>query len=52
MVAIYIPKYDAITRAVRNRVIKAEFTGNNHKELAKKYRVTQRHIRQIIQEEN
>jgi Mor family transcriptional regulator len=50
--SIYVPKFDAITRAVRDRVIKAEFTGNNHKGLAKKYKLTQRHVRKIIEKES
>lgn len=46
--ALYIPKYDAITRAVRDRAIKVEFTGTNHKELARKFNLTSRIIRKII----
>ena len=46
--ALYIPKYDAITRAVRDRAIKAESTGANHKELARKFNLTSRIIRKII----
>lgn len=47
---IYIPKYDAITRAVRDRAIRAESTGTNQRELAKRFNLTSRVIRQIIKE--
>ncbi|MBA3012949.1 MAG: DNA-binding protein [Proteobacteria bacterium] len=47
---IYIPKHDSITRAVRDRAIREEYTGANHKELAKKFNLTTRIIRKIIDE--
>ena len=46
--SVYIPKYDAIIRAVRDRAIRAEFNGANQKELARKFNLTSHTIRQII----
>jgi len=45
---IYIPKYDSIARAARNRLIKTEFTGNNVRQLAKRYQLTTTRIKTIL----
>jgi len=45
---LYFPKYDAITRTVRDRAIRDGFTGTNYKELAKKFNLTQKRIRDIV----
>ena len=44
---IYIPKPESLARPVRDARIKAEFNGYNHPELAKKYGVTERWVRQL-----
>lgn len=44
---IYIPKPESLTRPVRDAHIKAEFNGYNHPELARKYGVTERWVRQL-----
>lgn len=44
---VYIPKPESVTRPVRDARIKAEFNGYNHPELAKKYNVTERWVRQL-----
>ena len=44
---IYLPKPESITRHVRDAHIKSEFNGYNHPELAKKYGVTERWVRQL-----
>lgn len=44
---IYLPKPDSVLRPVRDARIKAEFNGYNHPELAKKYGVTERWVRQL-----
>lgn len=44
---IYLPKPESITRPVRDAHIKLEFNGYNHPELAKKYGVTERWVRQL-----
>lgn len=44
---IYIPRAESITRPVRDAHIKEEFNGFNHCELAKKYDVTERWVREL-----
>jgi len=46
---IYFPKMDVVQRAVRDRVIKREFTGYNIRRLAIKYNLTESRIREIVQ---
>lgn len=45
---LYIPKGDNVIRSTRNAMIKAEFTGSNIKELAKKYQLSEVQIRSIL----
>ena len=44
---VYIPKPESVVRPVRDSRIKSEFNGYNHPELAKKYGVTERWVRQL-----
>ena len=44
---IYLPKPESVLRPVRDAHIKAEFNGYNHPELARKYNVTERWVRQL-----
>lgn len=44
---VYIPKPESVTRPVRDARIKEEFNGYNHPELARKYNVTERWVRQL-----
>lgn len=44
---VYIPKPESILRPVRDLHIKNEFNGYNHSELAKKYEVTERWVREL-----
>ena len=44
---VYIPKPESLTRPVRDARIKEEFNGYNHPELARKYGVTERWVRQL-----
>jgi Mor family transcriptional regulator len=44
---IYLPKTESVIRPVRDAKIKEEFNGYNHLELAKKYDVTERWVRQL-----
>jgi Mor family transcriptional regulator len=46
----YMPKLESFVRPVRDERIKAEFNGYNHAELAHKYDVTERWVRQICGE--
>lgn len=48
--SIYIPKPESFVRPARDIRIKAEFNGYNHTELAKKYGVTKRWVRQLCGE--
>ena len=45
---IYIPKVEKVCRAARDRAIRAEFTGANYRELARKYDLTVVWIRAIV----
>lgn len=47
---IYIPKPESLVRPVRDARIKEEFTGYNTIELARKYGVTERWVRQLCGE--
>lgn len=49
---VYIPKPESIVRPVRDARIKQEFNGYNHLELARRYSVTDRWVRQICGEGN
>jgi len=49
---VYIPKADSLVRPVRDARIKGEFNGYNHLDLAKRYNVTERWVRQICGEGN
>ncbi len=45
---IYIPKWQSICRRVRDKRIADEFTGCNYDELAKRYNLKVRQVRNII----
>lgn len=45
---VYIPKVDSIARCARDEAIWRDFTGCNHRELARKYGVTKIHIYRIV----
>lgn len=47
----YFPKVESVIRTARNRRIYKEFTGYNHRELASKYNLTTRYVRDIVQEQ-
>ena len=44
---LYIPQLDSLLRPVRDARIKAEFNGWNYLELARKYNITDRLVRNI-----
>lgn len=48
----YIPKAESLMRPVRDLHIKQEFNGYNHKELAIRYDVTERWVREICGDGN
>lgn len=45
---IYIPKIEHVLRSNRNKQIREEFNGANHRPLAKKYKLTETWIRDIV----
>ena len=47
---IYLPKSESIVRPVRDARIREEFNGYNHGDLARKYDVTERWVRQLCGE--
>lgn len=48
-IAFYFPKIDALIQKKRDETIRKEFNGVNHKDLAKKYSLSEIWIRQIVQ---
>ncbi|MGP1598949.1 Mor transcription activator family protein [Peptoanaerobacter stomatis] len=46
--SIYILKEDSLIKDIRDRNIKMEFDGSNYTYLAKKYNLTDRTIREIV----
>ncbi|MEG1752468.1 MAG: Mor transcription activator family protein [Christensenella sp.] len=48
---IYIPKVNSIVEPIRNSLIRREFNGYNAYDLARKWDLTERHIREIAKEE-
>lgn len=44
----YIPVYDCVTSAARDRMIREEFSSGNYQELAVKYRISESWVRAII----
>lgn len=45
---LYIPKAESLFRNPRNRMIRRDFNGSNYKDLAKKHKMTEVNIRNII----
>lgn len=48
---LYFPKVESIVLPARNRKIKKEYDGRNAEELAQKYNLTVRQIRNILKDE-
>lgn len=48
----YFPQLDGILRKKRDECIRREFNGNNHRELAKKFNLTERWVREIVDEKS
>lgn len=46
--SVYFPCEEVICRVVRNRQIINEFNGANYRKLSKKYKLSERQIRNII----
>ena len=46
--SFYYPRLDSLLRDRRDAQIRAEFTGGNHRDLARKYQLTESWIREIV----
>jgi len=49
---IYVPKEETLVIPVRNAKIREEYNGYNRSELARKYRLTENMIGQIVKDEH
>lgn len=47
--ALYFPKLEEMLREKRDERIRQEFNGINHRELARKYNLSERWLREIVQ---
>lgn len=45
---LYLPKLDSVIRPLRDKMIRNEFDGNNYKELAVRFNLSERWVRDII----
>lgn len=45
---MYFPKLDALLRQKRDEAIRAEFDGSNYRALARKHKLTEQRIRDIV----
>lgn len=45
---VYFPKLEAAIRDARDKLIRKEFNGGNYKELARKYRLSESWVREIV----
>ena len=48
---LYFPKRSTLERGLRREAIIREYTGTNIRQLSRKYGLTERYIRTILQEE-
>ncbi len=48
---VYIGKKDKIDSIIRNKKIKEEFNGSNYRILSKKYNLSERRVREIIDDD-
>ena len=48
----YFPQLEGILRKRRDEYIRREFNGNNHRELAKKFNLTERWVREIVEQKS
>lgn len=48
---VYLPKTDKLLQQLRDQKIRQEFDGGNHRELARRYQLSESRIRQILAED-
>ena len=46
--SLYIPNENSILKPLKNRLIKENFNGNNYKQLAKEFKISEMQVRNII----
>ena len=46
--SLYIPNENSVLKPIRNRLIKKHFNGNNYKELAKEFKISEMQVRNKI----
>lgn len=46
--SLYIPNENSVLKPIRNRLIKENFNGNNYKQLAKEFKISEMQVRNII----
>ena len=46
--SLYIPNENSVLKPIRNRLIKEYFNGNNYKQLAKEFKISEMQVRNII----
>jgi len=49
--SLYVPKIDSVTMAAKKRLVRKRFTGNNHRELAKRFALSERAVYDIVMED-
>lgn len=47
---LYFPKRSTLERDLRRQAILREFDGGNYRQLARKYGISERHVRSILQD--
>lgn len=47
---LYFPKRSTLERDLRRQAILREFDGSNYRQLARKYGISERHVRSILQD--
>lgn len=46
--SLYIPNEKSVLKPIRNRLIKENFNGNNYKELATEFKISEMQVRNIL----
>lgn len=46
--SLYIPNENSVLKPIRNRLIREYFNGNNYKQLAKEFKISEMQVRNIV----
>lgn len=49
--SLYVPKLDSVALPAKKRLVRKRFTGNNHRELAKQFALSERAVYDIVMED-